>query len=80
MLLLQGELAQKRGSDAGARAAWQQARQLTGDGTDVESRMLAVRYIALARLNQPVAASAIAAVLDKRDYRHPLYTQARASG
>ncbi|WP_166430580.1 toll/interleukin-1 receptor domain-containing protein [Polymorphobacter arshaanensis] len=80
MLLLQGELAQKRGNDADARAAWQQARQLTGDSGDVESRMLAVRYIALDRLDQPVAAGAIAAALDKRGYRHPLYTQARTPG
>jgi tetratricopeptide (TPR) repeat protein len=68
-----GEVQQRLGNGASARALWQRALNALPEspGTDHE------RYRLLIRLGRDAEAARVAAMLDQRGYRHPVYLRER---
>ena len=75
--MIVGDAAARAGRNAEAKAAWQRASAIIGGITTKTSLKLAVRYAADRRLGQTVEAKSIAALLDQRGFRHPIYMRER---
>lgn len=75
--LIAGDVAVRLNRKDDALAAWRRASTMIGGSTDKTSLKLAVRYAADRRLGQSAEAQSIAALLDKRGFRHPIYMHER---
>lgn len=76
--LILGDLSAKRGWLEDARVQWRRAAALIGSaGADRSSLKLAARYAADRRLGRTAEARSIAALLDQRGFRHPVYLRER---
>ena len=78
LLLISGDAAARAGQRDAASAAWRRASAMIGRDPDTTSLKLSVRYAAARRLGLTAEAREIAALLDQRGFRHPLFTQERA--
>ena len=78
MLLIAGDAAARLGRPDEAQAAWRRASVFAGGIDSSRSSLkLAARYAADRRLGQTAEAQAIAALLDRRGFRDPLFTRER---
>ena len=78
MLLIAGDAAARLGRPDEAQAAWRRASVFAGGSDSSRSSLkLAARYAADRRLGQTAEAQAIAALLDRRGFRDPLFTRER---
>ncbi|MCY7399058.1 MAG: toll/interleukin-1 receptor domain-containing protein [Sphingomonas bacterium] len=75
--LIAGDAAVRLNRKDEALTAWRRASTMIGASTDQKSLKLAVRYAADRRLGQSAKARSIAALLDKRGFRHPFYIRER---
>ena len=76
--LIAGDIAAKLGRTAEAQAHWRRASAIIGgSGPDRSSIKLAARYAADRRLRQTAEAQTIAALLDQRGFRNPVFTRER---
>ena len=78
MLLIAGDMAARLGRPDEAQAAWRRASAFIGGSDSSRSSLkLAARYAADHRLGQTAEARSIAALLDQRGFRHPIYIRER---
>ena len=76
--LIVGDVAARSGRREEALAAWRGASAIIGGLTGKTSQQLAVLYAVDRRLGQSTEAQSIAALLDRRGFRHPNYLRERA--